>query len=625
MTRTLEAIYLSIVIPYINDIRSVKVFQLVNKKCFDSIGMIRINPWFTPQGNYIQWHDAIKEVSSDVMKTKELDQEIQLFRSIQTIQTDLDTIKQRKEIIEAYNCIRIKYGIIDSNQFILDSFKEKLVELRVIIKKPICIDFKEFIQLKRIKLISINVKLNLFQFFTKKNQKFDWVYVNLTQNIELFINQIDDYEIKKFVIETRKLNGINILNKQRLSNKVIVCCNEWIENKEAIVNYQDTFLYSSRKKNMNEAMKLYYPYSIELSWLYNENEMVVDLSSFTNIIQIKQQFKPKQEYYYPSSLKMYDGCSLKNIPNSLIYLYLSDVVESITIPSYIISLKLENIPHWTIADKNCINSLKLITDINDKLPYEVTKLKNMKVMHLTNCIITNTLTVLTRLNKLRLSQCKISLNSNELPSSLSSIICRNCKTKYCFLPSSLVSLQILGMKSMEETPFYGFIFHSQMKLQQLSNDTGINITNTPTTITYLSIKNYSNNELLNLKNLSLLNVLGISNSSSVTIIIPSKLKELYCFSSIVTIQNPNESLLEGMYFKSCKMINWSSVPKLIKHLLFVPTISLPLNQKDYPNLKFHKSIIPNSQSDLFISQGLPNTINERRPLISKMDIKIIDN
>ncbi|EDR26579.1 UDP-galactose transporter, putative [Entamoeba dispar SAW760] len=495
----------------------------------------------------------------------------------------------------------------------------------VIIKKPICIDFKEFTQLRRIKLISINVKLNLFQFFTEKNQKFDWVYVNLTQNIEAFINQIDDYEIKKFIIETKKINGINILNKQILSKKVIVCCNEWIEKKEAIVNYQDSFLYSSRKKNINEAMKLYYPYSIELSWLYNENEKIVDLSSFTNIIQIRQQFKPKQQYYYPSSLKIYDGCSLKNIPNSIIYLYLSDVAESIIIPSYIIGLKLENVPHWTIPDNNCVNTLKLITDIDDKLPSELTKLKNMKAMHLTNCSVTNILTVLTRLNKMRLSQCRIGLNSTDLPSSLTSIICRNCKTKSCFLPSSLVSLQILGMKNMEETPFKGFIFHNKMQLQQLSNDSGIDITKIPTTITYLSIKNYSNNELLNLKNLSLLNILGISNSSNVTIIVPSKLKELYCFSSIVTIQNPNESLLEGMYFKSCKLVNWSSVPKLIKYLQLIPPISFPLNQKDYPNLKFHKIIVPNSQPDLFISQGLPNIRNERRPLISKMDIKIIDN
>ena len=608
MKKQLEPFFLANILLYFDSTQTIKQFELINKKCQEAIKIIKVNQLY----QYIEENQekklkqttnvSINEIQQEYKRLQSLDEELKIFSNIQTIRGNAKTLQQRKEYLDEFKRIWIDNCIVDNHYFPFEEYKHKITKLNITIKSSLIIDFSQFKRLRRITLHQHNRHFNPFQFFTDRDHRFEFIRINTLVNIESFINELHEYTIERFVLETQQ-QRINRYIQQcenvKKMSSIVFICNGWTGDKNIILPSSYQFLYSHFNPSIEEGMKLYHPVSIELSSFSTSNDQPIDLTHHKQLLQIFQQYQTSQQYIFPSSLVSYCGNSMKSLTTEMKWLRvltLNDIQEMIYIPETIINLKLINCPQWKVSDSNSIQQLTL--EKHQQTNPSVLQLKHLRqLICISQCLDIN-LVSLESIIKMKFISCSLK-SEFQFPLHLKSLSCSKCISEihYSF-PQTIENITIVECQQL-------FSFDDSIKQYHLKEWTSDYQTFTLyqssqfiTSLQTLCIRNIPKDTTINCSSYSTVETFGIFNSQSIHLILPTQLKELYCVSSpSMIIENWKECLIERIIFKECKSINWNCLPYSLRLLFVSPVMEMKMNKELFPLLEFHEMLIETNEID----------------------------
>ncbi|KAL7713274.1 Leucine-rich repeat containing protein [Entamoeba marina] len=534
---TLPKIYLANVVMYFDTVQHAQKFTLINKKCKDALEFLRINPYYISNIHNIEYPQNI------FVYTTQLNKELILFPHLQTIRCGLKDYMLNKQLLESFSRVDITFIRCDKD-FFSEALHNKLVHTTFQCVNCV-IDLAQFVVLKRVSLILFN-KTSLFNFFTDKDQKFDFVKISMTNYVDVqFLQHVKEFKFNKFVIELDNKESIDqVVTIPDIFDKVIVCSTFWYAeiDQRVIILSQNAFELNPNNITSYSVFDRYFPSCILFNQRISPSTIGIDLSRYTQINNLK--LYDTMSIKLPSSITSFASVNIHSSLSQLKHFTLSSYSSIIPVqfPSTLTFLELQS---CNCNVRNCKNLLLLELVIDgERLPcFDLCT--TLTRLQFRNSKITTPCSHFVNLVNLSFERCRFSYsNINSFyPKSLQQLDIHTTR----MLPLSL-SLTKLTLSNITKK-CCNLLRYSSLSQIVLKSTDNLNLM-LPSTLECVKLDSIVDG-VINLKQFNSINEVVISFCTIQTLLLPTSLKNFYCSYSSMNLMNIREWNLNKFAMVQC--------------------------------------------------------------------------
>ncbi|BFU25853.1 hypothetical protein EHI8A_001120 [Entamoeba histolytica HM-1:IMSS-B] len=549
----LEKCFLAIVIRYNQNFQVNEKFGFINKKCYDVMLMIKVNPL-----NISQDISSIFKAEK-LIRNIEFQKELKLFPQIETIRIDENLLIMFKKYIQN----KFKQIIITSSTIpsLLSEIENKIIELTINNNFQL-FNLNKFIKLIKIKIICNDINEEVITTLNNiKTLKFISIYYYKIVNNNI-INIISKCKINKIILYCFQIDSI-ILNKLTLpkhTNEIIFCNSQYIVGMDPNIyvsyfgNYE--IVFPETIIDISNFINTYLPSNIILKSfcnIFNNKHVYIDFSSYNHFKSIRNDISwlsviyPNSIYYVGdisipqvnvSKLIMNHSHYIGKIPNSVTWLSLNNSNVTFSNPP-----KLQYLCTFFSKMNYDINILTTLTKIHSVGDYtNFSKLTNLKELT-TNGFINTALI--------------------QFPSSLTKLKLECTPSLYCS-----PFIKKLVITSSQEFPCK---LSQYTQLVNLKLDGCFTFIELPTTLTSLKFNSLQYNNIIDLSSV-LITTIHIVNSGNLFIILPQCLKEIKLEKSSVSFMNTQNICLNEFSMYDCDWVEIDNpFHSILKQNIFMKT------------------------------------------------------
>ncbi|KAL7713147.1 Leucine-rich repeat containing protein [Entamoeba marina] len=447
----LEEIYLANVVLFFDGYVTTQTFSFINKKCLDTLKMLRINPCF-------QVNSSFEYNLNHFEQRKSFEKELQLFPNIETIQLRKEMVDYINDIPDRINTISISSPIAMSK---IQHIKEKITEICICVSCDV-VDLNQFPSLQK-----VTIKPLLKPLFDIPNLS-NTVVLCSRRWVEGIDPRIIILKTKDSLFEMVTSNGIeqHQLEKYDVSKLVLKCSTQQIDiqrftnllslennhsHKSVIPPTSLTHIKTDTFHTTLQNLK---------SLSYNSNDDALELPLSLTKLEIVQS-----------------NCEIKN----------SNVIRELTIKNrlhpfpfsgcnLLTSLVLNN--SYTVTLTELVH-LQHVTIINSQPPHDVNTFypTSLKTLYCSTNMLPQSLGI-TKLVLIDESQITLDLRNFML---LKELTIKNIASETIHLSSSVKELCCLNKRNQSEFHFEKFINLSTVMFDHIT-DVVVHLPNTITNI-----------------------------------------------------------------------------------------------------------------------------------------------
>ncbi|EDR28760.1 hypothetical protein EDI_342100 [Entamoeba dispar SAW760] len=549
----LEKCFLAIVIRFNQNFKVNERFGFINKKCYDVLLMIKVNP--------LKISQDISSIfkAEKLIRNIEFQKELKLFPQIETVRIDENLLIMFKKYIQD----KFKQIIITSITIpsLLSEIENKVIELTINNNFQL-FNLNKFIKLKKLNIICNDINEEIINTLNNiKTLKFISIHYYKTVNNKI-INIISKCKIDKIIVYCTQIDS-NILNKLILpkhTNEIIFCNYQYIVGMDPkiYVNYFGNYeiVFPEKITDISNFINNYLPSNIVIKShcnIFNNKHVCIDFSSYNHFKSIRNDINwlsiiyPNPIYYVSdisvpqvnvSKLIMNHSHYIGKIPNSVTWLSLNN--SNVTFSN---QPKLQYLCSFFSKINYDINTLTTLTKIHSIGDYtNFSKLTNLK--ELTTNEFINTSLVL-------------------FPSSLTKLKFESTRSICC---SSFIKKLVI--RSSQEFPCK---LSQYTQLINLKLDGCFTCIELPTSLTSLKFNSLKYNNIIDLSSILIVTI-HIVNSGNLFITLPQCIKEIKIEKSSVSFMNTQNIDLNEFSMYDCDWVEIDNpFHSILKQNIFMKT------------------------------------------------------